>query len=76
MSEGPAEDDALESDWNDQDLLTVDLAAQRLFEEIDQVRRQIAEAGPGPDDAAAVTAAKQRLELLVAASRRFRRPTP
>ena len=72
MSEGPGEDEALESDWNDQDLLTLDLAAQRLYDEIDQVRRQIADA----DAAVDVAAAKRRLELLEAASRRFGRPPP
>jgi hypothetical protein len=60
-----------ESDWEDQDLLTLDLAADRLTEEIEGLERDIAEA-PGDID---LTDARQRLERLVdARTRMTKRP--
>ena len=56
-----------ESDWEDQDLLTLDLAAERLTEEIVVLEEQIATA-PGDVD---LTDAKLRLERLVDARTRF-----
>ena len=56
-----------ESDWEDQDLLTLDLAAERLTEEIVVLEEQIAAA---PDDVD-LTDAKVRLERLVDARARF-----
>ena len=56
-----------ESDWEDQDLLTLDLAAERLTEEIVVLEEQIA-AAPGDVD---LTDAKLRLERLVDARARF-----
>ena len=56
-----------ESDWEDQDLLTLDLAAERLTEEIVVLEEQIATA---PDDVD-LTDAKLRLERLVDARTRF-----
>lgn len=65
--DGRYTEDAGASDWEEQDLLTVDLAAQRLFHEIDRLRREIAAAGSEVD----MTEAKARLDQLVAASGRF-----
>jgi hypothetical protein len=60
-----------ESDWQDQDLLTLDLAAERLTEEIEGLERDIAEA---PDDID-LTDARLRLERLVdARTRMTKRP--
>jgi hypothetical protein len=60
-----------ESDWADQDLLTLDLAADRLTEEIEGLERDIADA---PDDLD-LTDAKLRLERLVdARTRMTKRP--
>jgi hypothetical protein len=56
-----------ESDWADQDILTLDLAADRLTEEIEVLERDIAEA-PGDLD---LTDAKLRLERLVDARARM-----
>jgi hypothetical protein len=56
-----------ESDWADQDLLTLDLAAERLTEEIEVLERDIAEA-PGDID---LTDARLRLERLVDARTRM-----
>jgi hypothetical protein len=56
-----------ESDWEDQDLLTLDLAAGRLTEEIEVLERDIARA-PGDID---LTDARLRLERLVDARRRM-----
>jgi hypothetical protein len=56
-----------ESDWEDQDLLTLDLAAERLTEEIVVLEQQIA-AAPGDVD---LTDAELRLERLVDARARF-----
>ena len=56
-----------ESDWEDQDLLTLDLAAERLTDEIVILEEQIATA-PGDVD---LTDAKLRLERLVDARARF-----
>ena len=56
-----------ESDWEDQDLLTRDLAADRLTEEIVVLEEEIAAA---PDDID-LTDAKLRLERLVAARSRL-----
>jgi hypothetical protein len=55
------------SDWEDQDLLTRDLAADRLTEEIVIVEAEIA-AAPADID---LTDAKLRLERLVAARTRL-----
>jgi hypothetical protein len=55
------------SDWEDQDLLTRDLAAERLTEEIVIVEAEIA-AAPADID---LTDAKLRLERLVAARARL-----
>ena len=55
------------SDWEDQDLLTRDLAADRLTEEIVIVEAEIA-AAPADID---LTDAKLRLERLVAARSRL-----
>ena len=56
-----------ESDWADQDILTLDLAADRLTEEIEVLERDIADA-PGDLD---LTDAKLRLERLVDARTRM-----
>jgi hypothetical protein len=56
-----------ESDWQDQDLLTLDLAAERLGEEIAVLERAIAEA---PDDID-LTDTRLRLERLVDARARM-----
>jgi len=56
-----------ESDWGDQDILTLDLAADRLTEEIEVLERDIADA-PGDLD---LTDAKLRLERLVDARTRM-----
>jgi hypothetical protein len=55
------------SDWEDQDLLTRDLAAERLTEEIVILEEEIA-AAPADID---LTDAKLRLERLVAARSRL-----
>ena len=55
------------SDWEDQDLLTKDLAADRLTEEIVIIEDEIAAAPPDLD----LTDRKLRLERLVAARRRL-----
>ena len=57
-----------ESDWEDQDLLTRDLAADRLTEEIVVLEEEIA-AAPGDID---LTDAQLRLERLVDARTRLR----
>jgi hypothetical protein len=62
-------DDAAKSDWEEQDLLTVDLAAERLEEEIVVLTDEIA-AGPADLD---LTDRRLRLERLVEARDRFRR---
>jgi hypothetical protein len=56
-----------ESDWADQDILTLDLAAERLREEIEVLERDIADA-PGDLD---LTDARLRLERLVDARLRM-----
>lgn len=61
-----AEDQAGVSDWEDQDLLTVDLAAERLSQEIEALRRLIA-----GDTGGDLTAARARLEQLIEASDRL-----
>ena len=58
-----------QSDWEEQDLLTIDLAAERLEEEIVVLTDEIAAA---PDDLD-LTDRKLRLERLVAARDRFRK---
>jgi len=58
-----------ESDWEDQDLLTLDLAAERLEEEIVVLTDEIAAA---PDDID-LTDARLRLERLVDARARLGR---
>ena len=60
-----------ESDWEDQDLLTLDLAAERLTEEIVVLEGEIAAASSDID----LTDAKLRLERLVdARTRMTKRP--
>jgi hypothetical protein len=61
-----------ESDWEDQDLLTLDLAAERLTEEIVVLEEQIATASGDVD----LTDAKLRLERLVDARTRFTKRSP
>ena len=56
-----------ESDWEDQDLLTVDLAAERLSEEIVVLTDEIANAPADID----LTDTKLRLERLVEARDRL-----
>ena len=56
------------SDWEDQDLLTMDLAAERLEEEIVVLTEEIA-AAPADLD---LTDRKLRLVRLVEARQRFR----
>jgi len=56
-----------ESDWEDQDLLTVDVAAERLTEEIVVLEERIA-AAPGDID---LTDERLRLERLVDARHRL-----
>ena len=56
-----------ESDWEDQDLLTVDLAAERLTEEIVMIKERIAAAADDID----LTDDRLRLERLVDARRRL-----
>ena len=60
--------DAEKSDWEEQDLLTIDLAAERLEEEIVVLTDEIA-AAPADLD---LTDRKLRLERLVEARDRFR----
>jgi hypothetical protein len=60
-----------ESDWEDQDLLTRDLAAERLTEEIVLLEEKLAAA---PEDID-LTDAKLRLERLVDARARMRKPS-
>jgi hypothetical protein len=67
MSEKEKERVDGKSDWEDQDLLTRDLAADRLTEEIVIVEAEIA-AAPADID---LTDAKLRLERLVAARSRL-----
>ena len=59
------------SDWEDQDLLTKDLAADRLTEEIVILEDEIAAASPDLD----LTDRKLRLERLVAARSRLTKGT-
>jgi hypothetical protein len=56
-----------ESDWADQDILTLDLAAERLTEEIVVLEGEIAAASNDID----LTDAKLRLERLVDARTRM-----
>jgi len=56
-----------ESDWEDQDLLTLDLAAERLAEEIVMLEAEIAAASGDID----LTDTKLRLERLVEARARL-----
>ena len=58
-----------ESDWEDQDLLTLDLAAERLAGEIEVLERHISDA---PDDID-LTDTRLRLERLVDAKARMGR---
>ncbi len=58
-----------ESDWEDQDLLTLDLAAERLAGEIEVLERHISDA---PDDID-LTDTRLRLERLVDAKGRMER---
>jgi hypothetical protein len=68
MSEEEIRSDG-ESDWEDQDLLTLDLAAERLAGEIEVLERHISEA---PDDID-LTDTRLRLERLVDAKARMGR---
>ena len=61
--------DAEKSDWEEQDLLTIDLAAERLEEEIVVLTDEIA-AAPAELD---LTDRRLRLERLVEARDRLRR---
>ena len=63
-----SEDEAGVSDWEEQDLLTIDLAAGRLAAEIESLRRQMADHAGSEID---LTDTKARLELLEAAGRRL-----
>ena len=65
----PEHDDAAQSDWEEQDLLTIDLAAERLEEEIVVLTGEIA-AAPADLD---LTDRRLRLDRLVEARDRFRR---
>ncbi len=58
-----------EADWEDQDLLTLDLAAERLAGEIEVLERHISDA---PDDID-LTDTRLRLERLVDAKARMGR---
>jgi hypothetical protein len=58
-----------ESDWEDQDLLTLDLAAERLAGEIEVLERHISEASDDID----LTDTRLRLERLVDAKARMGR---
>ncbi len=60
--------DAEKSDWEDQDLLTIELAAERLEEEVLALTEEIA-AAPSDLD---LTDRKLRLQRLVAARDRIR----
>jgi hypothetical protein len=60
------------SDWEDQDVLTVDLAAERLTEEIVVLEERIA-AATGDID---LTDARLRLERLLAARQRLTEGRP
>jgi hypothetical protein len=60
-----------QSDWADQDLLTVDLAAERLTEEIVVLEERIAAAGDID-----LTDDRLRLERLVAARQRLAKGRP
>jgi hypothetical protein len=66
MSDDAQRDDG-ESDWSDQDLLTLDLAAERLTEEIEVLERDIADAPADID----LTDARLRLKRLVDARARM-----
>jgi len=68
MSEEEIRSDG-ESDWEDQDLLTLDLAAERLAGEIEVLERHISDA---PDDID-LTDTRLRLERLVDAKARMGR---
>jgi hypothetical protein len=68
MSEEEIRSDG-ESDWEDQDLLTLDLAAERLAGEIEVLERHISNA---PDDID-LTDTRLRLERLVEAKARMGR---
>ena len=67
MSENEKERVDGKSDWEDQDLLTKDLAADRLTEEIAILEDEIAASPPDLD----LTDRKLRLERLVAARSRL-----
>lgn len=60
------------SDWEEQDLLTIDLAAQRLATEIEALRRQIEDGTVEID----LTDARVRLERLIEASERLSQRRP
>ena len=61
-----------ESDWEDLDLLTLDVARQRLDEEIAALRAGL-EADTRPEEVD-LTAAHARLEALIATRERMGRP--
>lgn len=58
VPEGEASRLAGKSDWSDQDLLTLELAAERLDEEAEEIRRRMA-VGDGDD------ALRRRAQLLI-----------
>lgn len=87
MTEGPAEPippDAMRgaSDWDDEDLLTVAEASQRLTDEINASRRRIRQAEEaladddspaiGAVDAAVLATERNRLQELIRAAQRIR----
>jgi hypothetical protein len=56
-----------ESDWDDEDLLTIDEATARLDEEIKSARRRVEQA-----DTSSAPAERARLEALIRAAERIR----
>ena len=87
MNDGPVEPIPAEamlgaSDWDDEDLLTVAEASERLAEEISAVRRRIRHAEEilpdeespaiGPVHVAALAAERERLNELIRAVERIR----
>ena len=63
-----------ESDWEDQDLLTTDLATERIDEEITALRALIAATERGDDaDADALPGRRARVAVLLAARERLSR---
>ena len=88
MSGGPVEPIPLEailgvSDWDDEDLLTIVEASQRLGEEINASRRRVRQAEEalaeddspaiGAVDVAVLAAERRRLQRLIRAAERIQR---